>query len=57
MSTETGALDNGIAVLVKKLKGQRAWAIIPVLMFIFSPAVPPMVCETVFFYACLLKPP
>ena len=35
MMTETGALDNGIAVLVKKLKGNEIM-LIPVLMLIFS---------------------
>ena len=35
MMTETGALDNGIAVLVQKLKGNEIM-LIPVLMFIFS---------------------
>lgn len=35
MMTETGALDNGIAVLVQKLKGNEIM-LIPVLMLIFS---------------------
>ena len=35
MMTETGALDNGIAVLVQKLKGREIW-IIPVLMCLFA---------------------
>ena len=35
MMTKTGALDNGIAVLVKKLKGNEL-VIIPVLMAIFA---------------------
>ena len=43
MMTETGALDNGIAVLVQKLKGNEIM-LIPVLMLIFSLGVPPMVC-------------
>ena len=41
MMTETGALDNGIAVLVQKLKGNEIM-LIPVLMLIFSLGVPPM---------------
>lgn len=54
MMTETGALDNGIAVLVKKLKGNEIW-IIPVLMFIFSlgGTTYGMCEETVPFYALL----
>src|SRR5574344_1749645 len=32
---KTGALENGIASLVKKLKGHELW-IVPILMFIFS---------------------
>ena len=38
MMTETGALDNGIAVLVQKLKGNEIM-LIPVLMLIFSLAM------------------
>lgn len=54
MMTETGALDNGIAVLVKKLKGNELM-IIPVLMFIFSlgGTTYGMCEETVPFYALL----
>ena len=54
MMTETGALDNGIAVLVKKLKGRELW-IIPVLMFIFALGGTSygMCEETVPFYALL----
>ena len=54
MMTETGALDNGIAVLVKKLKGNELM-IIPVLMFIFSLGGTSygMCEETVPFYALL----
>ena len=54
MMTKTGALDNGIAVLVKKLKGNEL-AIIPVLMFIFSlgGTTYGMCEETVPFYALL----
>jgi uncharacterized ion transporter superfamily protein YfcC len=33
--SKTGALENGIASLVKKLKGHELW-IVPILMFIFS---------------------
>lgn len=54
MMTETGALDNGIAVLVQKLKGKEIW-IIPVLMLIFSlgGTTYGMCEETVPFYALL----
>ena len=54
MMTKTGALDNGIAVLVKKLKGNELM-IIPVLMFIFSlgGTTYGMCEETVPFYALL----
>lgn len=54
MMTETGALDNGIAVLVKKLKGNELM-LIPVLMFIFSlgGTTYGMCEETVPFYALL----
>lgn len=54
MMTETGALDNGIAVLVQKLKGNEIM-IIPVLMFIFSlgGTTYGMCEETVPFYALL----
>lgn len=54
MMTETGALDNGIAVLVQKLKGNEIM-LIPVLMLIFSLAGTTygMCEETVPFYALL----
>ena len=54
MMTETGALDNGIAVLVKKLKGNELM-IIPILMLIFSlgGTTYGMCEETVPFYALL----
>ena len=54
MMTETGALDNGIAVLVKKLKG-REILLVPVLMVIFSlgGTTYGMCEETVPFYALL----
>lgn len=54
MMTETGALDNGIAVLVKKLKGNEIM-IIPVLMCIFAlgGTTYGMCEETVPFYALL----
>ena len=54
MMTETGALDNGIAVLVQKLKGNEIM-LIPVLMFIFSlgSTTYGMCEETVPFYALL----
>ena len=54
MMTETGALDNGIAVLVKKLKGNEIM-LIPVLMLIFSlgGTTYGMCEETVPFYALL----
>ena len=54
MMTETGALDNGIAVLVQKLKGNEIM-LIPVLMFIFSlgGTTDGMCEETVPFYALL----
>ena len=54
MMTETGALDNGIAVLVQKLKGNEIM-IIPVLMLIFSlgGTTYGMCEETVPFYALL----
>lgn len=54
MMTETGALDNGIAVLVQKLKGNEIM-LIPVLMFIFSlgGTAYGMCEETVPFYALL----
>ncbi len=54
MMTETGALDNGIAVLVQKLKGNEVM-LIPVLMFIFSlgGTTYGMCEETVPFYALL----
>ena len=52
MMTETGALDNGIAVLVQKLKGNEIM-LIPVLMLIFSlgGTTYGMCEETVPFYA------
>ena len=52
--TETGALDNGIAVLVKRLHGKELW-LIPILMFLFSAGgtVYGMCEETVPFYALL----
>ena len=54
MMTETGALDNGIAVLVQKLKGNEI-VLIPVLMLIFSlgGTTYGMCEETVPFYALL----
>ena len=54
MMTETGALDNGIAVLVKKLKGNEIM-LVPVLMIIFSLGGTSygMCEETVPFYALL----
>lgn len=54
MMTETGALDNGIAVLVQKLKGNEIM-LIPVLMLIFSLSGTTygMCEETVPFYALL----
>lgn len=54
MMTETGALDNGIAVLVQKLKGNEI-TLIPVLMLIFSlgGTTYGMCEETVPFYALL----
>lgn len=54
MMTETGALDNGIAVLVQKLKGNEIM-LIPVPMFIFSlgGTTYGMCEETVPFYALL----
>lgn len=54
MMTETGALDNGIAVLVQKLKGNEI-KLIPVLMLIFSlgGTTYGMCEETVPFYALL----
>lgn len=54
MMTETGALDNGIAVLVQKLKGNEIM-LIPVLMFVFSlgGTTYGMCEETVPFYALL----
>lgn len=54
MMTETGALDNGIAVLVQKLKGNEIM-LIPVLMLIFSlgGSTYGMCEETVPFYALL----
>lgn len=54
MMTETGALDNGIAVLVQKLKGNEIM-LIPVLMVIFSlgGTTYGMCEETVPFYALL----
>ncbi len=54
MMTETGALDNGIAALVQKLKGNELM-IIPVLMGIFSlgGTTYGMCEETVPFYALL----
>lgn len=54
MMTETGALDNGIAVLVKKLHG-REIMLVPVLMLIFSlgGTTYGMYEETVPFYALL----
>lgn len=52
--TKTGALDVGIKVLVKKLKG-RELILIPILMFIFSigGTTYGMMEETVGFYALL----
>ena len=54
MMTETGALDNDIAVLVQKLKGNEIM-LIPVLMLIFSlgGTTYGMCEETVPFYALL----
>ena len=54
MMTETGALDNGIAVLVKKLHG-REIMLVPVLMLIFSlgGTTYGMCEETVGFYILL----
>ena len=54
MMTETGALDNGIAVLVQKLKGNEIM-LIPLLMLIFSlgGTTYGMCEETVPFYALL----
>lgn len=54
MMTETGALDNGIAVLVQKLKGNEIM-LIPVLTLIFSlgGTTYGMCEETVPFYALL----
>ena len=54
MMTETGSLDNGIAVLVQKLKGNEIM-LIPVLMLIFSlgGTTYGMCEETVPFYALL----
>ena len=54
MMTETGALDNGIAVLVQKLKGNEIM-LIPVLMLIFSlgGTTYGMCEETVPFYTLL----
>lgn len=54
MMTETGALDNGIAVLVQKLKGNEI-ILVPVLMLIFSlgGTTYGMCEETVPFYALL----
>ena len=54
MMTETGALDNGIAVLVQKLKGNEIM-LIPMLMLIFSlgGTTYGMCEETVPFYALL----
>lgn len=54
MMTETGALDNGIAALVQKLKGNEIM-LIPVLMLIFSlgGTTYGMCEETVPFYALL----
>lgn len=54
MMTETGALDNGIAVLVQKLRGNEIM-LIPVLMLIFSlgGTTYGMCEETVPFYALL----
>lgn len=54
MMTETGALDNGIAVLVQKLKGNEIM-LVPVLMMIFSlgGTTYGMCEETVPFYALL----
>lgn len=54
MMTETGALDNGIAVLVQKLKGNEIM-LIPVLMLIFSlgGTTYGMCEETVPFYALI----
>ncbi len=54
MMTETGALDNGIAVLLQKIKGNEIM-LIPVLMLIFSlgGTTYGMCEETVPFYALL----
>lgn len=54
MMTETGALDNGIAVLVQKLKGNEIM-LVPVLILIFSlgGTTYGMCEETVPFYALL----
>ena len=50
----TGALETGIKVLIKKMKGKELW-IIPILMFIFSigGTTYGMLEETVGFYALL----
>ena len=52
--TKTGALDNGIAVLVKKLKGNEL-VLIPILMILFSigGTTYGMCEETVPFYVLL----
>ena len=54
MVTKTGALETGIKVLVKKLKGNEL-VLIPILMFIFSigGTTYGMLEETVGFYAIL----
>lgn len=50
----TGALETGIKVLIKKMKGKEIW-LIPILMFIFSVGGTTygMLEETVGFYALL----
>ena len=54
MMTETGALDNGIAVLVQKLKGNEIMLIpVPMLIFSLGGTTYGMCEETVPFYALL----
>lgn len=54
--TETGALDAGIATIVKKMKGKEIF-LIPVLMFLFSlgGTTYGMAEETVAFYALIVS--
>ena len=51
---DSGALETGIQVLIKKLKGKELW-LIPILMFLFSigGTTYGMLEETVGFYAIL----